>query len=598
MFLRRTERKKDGKTHVYWNIVENKRLDDCRVVQRHVLYLGEINASQAVAWRKAIEVLDVDAGGARTLALFPEDRCEAVTGDASVVQLRLSALRLCRPRQWGACWLAGQLWRDLQLDRFWADRLPASRKGTRWDQVLQVLATYRLIAPGSEWRLHREWFGKSAMGDLLGADFGLAEAHKLYACHDLVLAHKEALFGHLVERWRDLFNADFDVLLYDLTSTYFEVNAADLPEGDKRRHGYSRDKRPDCPQLVIALVVTPEGLPLAYEVLPGNTADSKTLRLFLGKIEQQYGKARRVWVMDRGVPTAAVLAEMRNSDPPVQYLVGTPKGRLNRLEKHLLDKPWQEARHGVKVKLLAEDGELYVFAQSADRVAKERAMRRRQLKWLWKRLRQIAAMDVSRQELLMKLGAARSKAPTAWRLVDIEIDKQSAAFAFTLNRRKLRTIRRREGRYLLRTNLTDNDPALLWQYYIQLVAVEEAFKNLKGDLAIRPIFHKDEGRIEAHIFIAFLAYAMQITLTRRLHALAPGLTARSALDKFAAVQMIDVHLPTTDGREILLSRYTHPEPELQLLISRLKLNLPPQPPPRITTTAVTQATRRSEDLSV
>jgi hypothetical protein len=198
----------------------------------------------------------------------------------------------------------------------------------------------------------------------------------------------------------------------------------------------------------------------------------------------------------------------------------------------------------------------------------------------------------------MKLGAARSKAPTAWRLVDIEIDKQSAAFAFALNRRKLRTIRRREGRYLLRTNLTDNDPALLWQYYIQLVAVEEAFKNLKGDLAIRPIFHKDEGRIEAHIFIAFLAYAMQITLTRRLHALAPGLTARSALDKFAAVQMIDVHLPTTDGREILLSRYTHPEPELQLLISRLKLNLPPQPPPRITTTAVTQATRRSEDLFV
>jgi hypothetical protein len=547
---------------------------------------------------KGDRVLDVDAGGPRTLALFAEDRCEAVAGDASVVQLRLSALRLCRPRQWGACWLAGQLWRDLQLDRFWADRLPASRKGTRWDQILQVLAAYRLIAPGSEWRLHREWFGKSAMADLLGADFGLAEAHKLYACHDLLLAHKAALFAHLVERWRDLFNADFDILLYDLTSTYFEVNAADLPEDAKRRHGYSRDKRPDCPQLVIALVVTPEGLPLAYEVLPGNTADSKTLRLFLGKIEQHYGKARRVWVMDRGVPTEAVLAEMRNSDPPVQYLVGTPKGRLNRLEKHLLDKPWQEARQGVKVKLLAEDGELYVFAQSADRVAKERAMRRRQLKWLWKRLRQIAAMDVSRQELLMKLGAARAKAPTAWRLVDIEIDKQSTAFAFALNRKKLRAIRRREGRYLLRTNLTDNDPALLWQYYIQLVAVEEAFKNLKGDLAIRPIFHQNEGRIEAHIFVAFLAYAMQITLTRRLHALAPGLTARSAIEKFAALQMIDVHLPTTEGREILLSRYTHPEPELQLLIRQLKLHLPPQPPPKITTTAVTQATRRSEDLFV
>jgi hypothetical protein len=596
MFLRRTERRKDGKTHTYWNIVENKRLDDNRVVQRQVLYLGEINSSQAAAWRKAIEVFDEDAGAPCTLALFPEDRCEAVAADASVVQLRLSELRLCRPRQWGACWLAGLLWRDLHLDRFWADRLPPSRKGTRWNQVLQVLVTYRLIAPGSEWRLHREWFERSAMADLLGADFGLAEAHKLYACHDLLLAHKQTLFSHLTERRRDLFNARFDVLLYDLTSTYFEVNASDLPEGDKRRHGYSRDKRPDCPQVVIALVVTPEGLPLAYEVLAGNTADSKTLRLFLGKVEQQYGKARRVWVMDRGVPTEAVLAEMRAGDPPVQYLVGTPKGRLNRLEKHLLDKPWQEARQGVQVKLLAEDGELYVFAQSLDRVAKERAMRRRQLKWLWKRLRLIAAMEVSREELLMKLGAARSKAPTAWRLINIDIDKQSAALTFRLDRKKLRTIRRREGRYLLRTNLTDNDPALLWQYYIQLVAVEEAFKTLKGDLAIRPIFHQDERRIEAHIFIAFLAYCLQITLTRRLHALAPGLTARSALEKFTAIQMIDVHLPTTDGREIQLTRYTQPQPELNLLISRLKLQLPPQPPPRITTTALAQATRRSEDL--
>ena len=592
MFLRRTERKKNGKAHSYWNVVENKRLDDGRVVQRHVLYLGEINSSQAAAWRKAIEVFDEDAGRSRTLALFPEDRCDAIASDTSVVQLRLSKMRLLRPRQWGACWLAGQLWQELQLDRFWVDRLPPSRKGTPWDQILQVLASYRLIAPGSEWRLHREWFGNSAMADLLGADFGLAEEHKLYACHDLLLEHKEALFSHLVGRWRDLFNANFDVLLYDLTSTYFEVNASDLPEGSKRRHGYSRDKRPDCPQVVIALVVTPDGLPLAYEVLPGNTA----MRMFLSKIELQYGKARRVWVMDRGVPTEAVLAEMRNSDPPVQYLVGTPKGRLNRLEKHLLQKPWQDAREGVKVKLLAEDGELYVFAQSSDRVTKERAMRRRQLKWLWKRLRQIAAMEITREELLMKLGGTRSKAPAAWRLVNVEIDKERPSFTFALNRKKLRTTRRREGRYLLRTNLTDNDPAQLWQYYTQLVAVEEAFRNLKGDLAIRPVFHQDEKRIEAHIFIAFLAYCMQITLTRRLHALAPGLTARSALEKFAAVQMIDVHLPTTDGRQILLTRYTHPEPELQLLIDRLKLRLPPQPPPRITTAAVTQANRRSEDL--
>jgi len=589
MFLRRIERRKNGKTHLYWNIVENKRLDGGRVVQRHALYLGEINSSQAEAWRKAVEVFDPDAGRCQTLALFAEDRCEVAADDASVVRLRLSEMRLHRPRQWGACWLAGLLWRDLQLDRFWAERLPASRKRTRWDHVLEVLVAYRLIEPGSEWRLHREWFGKSAMADLLGSDFGLAEAHKLYACHDLLLAHKDALFWHLTQRWRDLFNADFDVLLYDLTSTYFEVNASDLPEGAKRRHGYSRDKRPDCPQLVIALVVTPEGLPLAYEVLPGNTADSKTLRMFLSKIETQYGKARRVWVMDRGVPTEAVLAEMRACDPPVQYLVGTPKGRLNRLEKHLIEKPWRKAREGVEVKLLAQDEELYVFAQSADRLAKERAMRRRQLKWLWTRLGKLAAMNVSYEEKLMKLGAARSKAPTAWRLIDATLDKQSAALSYSLNRRKLRIARRREGRYLLRTNLTNQDPAVLWQYYVQLVAVEEAFKNLKGDLAIRPIFHQDERRIEAHIFVAFLAYALQITLTRRLHTLAPGLTARSALEKFAAVQMLDVHLPTTDGREIVLTRYTQPEPELQLLIDRLRLTLPAQPPPKITAVALGKA---------
>ena len=261
MFLRQTRRKKDGKTHVYWNIVENRRLADGRVVQRQVLYLGEINSSQAAAWRKAIEVFDEASGEPRTLALFPEDRDAAVADDAAAVRVCLSALTLRRPRQWGACWLAGHLWCELQLDRFWTERLPPSRKGTRWDQILQVLAAYRLIAPGSEWKLHREWCGNSAMAELLGTDFGLAEAHKLYACHDHLLAHKDALFSHLVGRWRDLFNASFDVLLYDLTSTYFEIDAAALPDGDKRRHGHSRDRRPDCPQVVIALVVTPEGLP-------------------------------------------------------------------------------------------------------------------------------------------------------------------------------------------------------------------------------------------------------------------------------------------------------------------------------------------------
>jgi hypothetical protein len=294
--------------------------------------------------------------------------------------------------------------------------------------------------------------------------------------------------------------------------------------------------------------------------------------------------------MDRGVPTEAVLNEMRAVDPPVQYLVGTPKGRLTRLERELVAKPWQVARPGVQVKLLPRDGELSVFAESRDRVAKERSMRRRQLKWLWQRLDQLSTMKLTRDALLMKLGSAKSKATATWRLIDIEMAQQGASFSYRLNRDKLRQIRRREGRYLLRTNLTESDPAKLWSYYLQLVAVEEAFKTLKGDLAIRPIFHQQQPRIEAHIFIAFLAYCLHVTLGQRLKALAPGLTPRSVLQKFAGVHMIDVYVPTTDGRELSLTRYTQPEPELKLLLDKLKLSLPAQPLPKITATHPTAAT--------
>lgn len=589
MFLRCSTRKKDGKEHRYYSIVENKRVADGRVVQRHVLYLGEINTSQELAWRKSIEVFEDGQEQPSTLALFPEDRCEAVIPDESVVRVRLSELRLCGARQWGACWLVVKLWRELELDRFWSERLSPSRKGTRWDQVLLVLVAYRLIAPGSEWRLHRQWFGASALGDLLGADFSLAESHKLYTCHDFLLKHKQALFDHLVGRWRDLFNASFEVLLYDLTSTYFESEPP-LAEEDKRRFGYSRDKRSDCVQVVIALIVTPQGFPLAYEVLAGNTSDKTTLREFLQKIEKQYGKAERIWLMDRGIPTEKVLAEMRQAEPPIKYLVGTPKGRLTRLEKALVDKPWHSARPGVKVKLLAQESELYVLAESRDRVAKERSMRRRQLKWLWVRLKQLCAMTLRREDLLMKLGAAKQKAPSAWRLIEIEVAEYKASFTYRLHREKLRRARRREGRYLLRTNLTESDPAKLWSLYLQLVAVEEAFKNLKGDLAVRPIFHQKENRVEAHLFVSFLAYCLHVTLGQRLRTLAPGLTPRSVLEKFAAVQMIDIHLPTTDGREIILNRTTQPEPELRLLLDKLRLELPPQSPPKISATQATSAT--------
>lgn len=590
MFLRAKIRRKDGKDHRSWSIVENRRSAGGRVVQRHVLYLGEINDSQKAVWCKTIDALEHGRPLPRQVALFPEDR-EAPSLDCDVVQVRLSGLQLQRPRQWGACWLALSLWDQLQLDDFWADRLPPSRQGTRWLNVLKTLVAYQLIAPGSEWRLHRQWYAQSAMGDLLGEEFGLVQPDKLYRCLDKLAEHKEELFAFLQRRWRALFQADFEVLLYDLTSTYFECEP---PEDGKRKFGHSRDKRSDCVQVVIALIVTPDGFPLAYEVLPGNTSDKTTLRDFLKKIETRYGKAKRTWVMDRGIPTEEVLAEMRAAAGPISYLVGTPRGRLTRLEKAFLGKPWENVRDSVQVKLAEQDGELYVLARSKGRADKEQAMRRRQLKKLIKRLRELQQQTLTRDQLLLKLGAAKKEAGKAYNILDIQIpgkdqEVTSDTFTFTLNRSKLRKARRREGSYLLRSNMSGDDPAKLWEFYLQLVEVEQAFKELKGDLSIRPIYHQHDERIEAHIFIAFLAYCLQVTLKKRLRALAPGLTPRAAIETMAAMQMVDVHLPTTDGRTLVLSRYTEPEPGQRLLIQQLKLSLPAQSPPKITSATTAQA---------
>jgi hypothetical protein len=582
MFLRAHRRIKDGKEHRYWSIVENRRVRGGRVVQRQVLYLGEINDSQRAAWCRTIEVFDDEQSQSRQLAIFPEDR-QAPTLACEVVQIRLSDLQLHRPRQWGACWLACQLWEQLALDEYWANKLRPSRQGTRWLNVFKTLVCYQLIDPGSEWRLHRHWYDHSAMADLLGEDFALAQSDTLYRCLDKLLPYKTGLFSFLRQRWETLFDARFDVLLYDLTSTYFEC---DPPAGGKRKFGYSRDKRSDCVQVVIALIVTPQGFPVAYEVMPGNTSDKTTLREFLQKIEAQYGRADRTWVMDRGIPTEEVLQEMRSAEQPIHYLVGTPKGRLTQLEKTFLKLPWEQVRDGIDVKLLKKDGEVYVLAKSAGRVDKERAMRRRRLKKLWHRLQELQQQKLSRDQLLIKLGAAKKEAGRAYYLVDIQLpDKDqevtTQTFTFSLKRKKLRLVRRREGRYLLRSNLVAEEPAKLWQHYIQLTEIEQAFKELKSDLSIRPIYHQKDSRIEAHIFVAFQAYCLQVTLKQRLQALAPGLTPRAVLEKFAALQMVDVHLPTTDGRYLVLPRYTQPDKDQQILLSQLKLELPDQPPPKI-----------------
>jgi hypothetical protein len=547
MFLRCNRRRKDGKEHRYWSLVENRRCGGGQVVQRPVLYLGEINDSQRESWCRTIEAFDPQRDRTLPLALFPADRPLPEHAAGWGVQVHLDRMDLHRPRQWGACWLACELYEQLGLDHFWAERLPDSRQGTCWRDILQTLVCYRLIDPGSEWRLHRLWFEQSAMGDLLGRDYGLVEKNALYRTLDKVLKHKQALFSHLQERWKDLFGAKFDVLLYDLTSTYFESPPADRHAGgfSVGLRGVARQHRRQNHS---------QGLP---------QEDRRPIRQSGAHLDNGSRHSHR------------------------GGLVGTPKGRLNKLESQLLELDWQAVRPGVDVKLLPHQQELYVLARSRDRVNKERAMRRRQLKALWKRLIQLRRMRLTERQLLLKLGEARGRYRVAWRLLDLELPtgtrrSKRATFSFRLNRDKLRAARRREGRYLLRTNLSGRDPAQLWQFYIRLTEIEAAFKNLKDDLNLRPIYHQLQNRIEAHIFVAFIAYCLHVTLRARLRALAGGLTPRAVLDKFAQIQMLDVHFPTTDGRTLILSRYTQPQTDHKILLDRLDWILPKQPPPRIT----------------
>lgn len=584
MFLRAKVRKKDGKEHRYFSVVENRRVGQNQTAQRTVLYLGEINDSQEAIWRKTLQVFDENHQQYRNLSLFPDDRelpLEATDG----IQVKLSEMELRRPRAFGNCWLGCVLWRQLRLEEFWEEKLSekVKRETVSWAKVLQLLVVNRWIDPGSEFRVHRQWFDQSAMGELLEADFAVAEKDRLYRCLDRILEHKSTLFQHLRERWQDLFQAQFDLLLYDLTSTYIEGEGEKIPQA---RYGYSRDQRFDCKQVVIALVITPEGFPLAYEVMAGNTSDRTTLRGFLDKMESLYGRARRVWVMDRGIPTEAVLEEMRNSDHEIFYLVGTPRSKIRQYEKKWLDLPWRKVREAVEVKLFAEAGELYVLAKSEGRRVKERAMRRKKLARLLRRLRAMQRSGPQRDQLLLRIGAARKEAGGAFRFLQLQLPREGEtvtrhSFHFRVDQPKLRAAELRDGHYLLRSNLVAEDPAVLWERYVQLTQIEAAFKAMKSELGIRPVYHQLGPRVEAHILVAFLAYCLLVTLKNRLQALAPGLTPKAVLEKLATIQMLDVWLPTTDGRWLVMPRFTQPEADQAILLHKLKLELPQQPPPRI-----------------
>jgi len=588
MFLRCTERQKDGKVHHYYSVVENRRVADDKVTQRTVLYLGEINQLQEAAWQDLLDRFDSECQG-RPVKPF---RQQPLLGPAPLrpdevdaIGVQLSRMELRRPRAFGNCWLGCEIWRLLELDEFWREKLPEGREGVAWHKVIELLAVNRLVDPGSEWRLHRQWFDQSAMDQLLETDFAVASKDRLYRCLDRLLAHKQALFGHLKQRWQTLFGAQFELLLYDLTSTYVEGEAELNP---KAKRGYSRDGRPDCLQVIIGLVITTEGFPIAYEVMEGNTADSTTLPGFLDRIEQQYGRAQRVWIMDRGIPTEALLAQLRASEREIRYLVGTPRGLLNKYQQALLDRPWQKINEAVEVKLLPQDGEVLVLAKSGGRQAKERAIRRRKLARLLRKLRVMRQRPPSRDQLLLRLGAAKTEAGRAFQFVDVELPKPDEAvtrqtFTFRLDKQKLQQAELRDGHYLLRTNLGAEDPEQLWKLYMQLTQIEAAFRCLKTDLKIRPIHHQLEQRVDAHILVAFLSYCLMVTLKKRLEPHGPGLTPKAALEKLASIQMIDVCVPTTQGSWLVLPRYTQPSLDQHLLLKKLNLELPQQPPPRIET---------------
>ena len=582
MFLRSTNRKKDGKDHRYFSIVENRRLVGGKTTQRTVLYLGEINDQQQTAWRKTLEVFDENEQRYATMSLFPDD--QPIPADAvDSVQVRLSGLELRRPRVFGNCWLACELWHQLGLDEFWRQHLPEAREQVSWEKVLRLLVVNRLLDPGSEFQVHRQWFVDTAMDELLEEDFAVAGKDRLYRCLDRVLKHKPKLFVWLKQKWADLFQADFEVLLYDLTSTYFE---GEMEQNPKARRGYSRDGRPDCLQLVIALVITTDGFPLAYEVMNGNTSERTTLRTFLDDIEKTYGKAKRTWVMDRGIPSEAILKEMREPERETFYLVGTPKGKIQQHEKKWLDLPWQKVRDSVQVKLYQDGGELYVLAKSDGRQAKEIAIRRKRLVRLLRKLRAMRKSLPKRDQLLLRIGAAKKEAGRAFGFVKIRLPQAGDAvtretFSFQTDKTKLRAAEQRDGHYLLRSNLTAEDPAVLWTRYVQLTQIESVFRCLKSELSIRPIHHQLEHRADAHVLIAFLAYCLQVTLKNRLMIHASGLTPAAVLEKMATIQMVEVWIPMLDGRWLMLPRYTQPEQDVQAMLNKLDITLPSQPPPRI-----------------
>ncbi|MHC4177468.1 MAG: IS1634 family transposase [Planctomycetota bacterium] len=584
MFLRRCERRENGKRHTYWALVESYRTARGSR-QRVVAYLGELKRSERSGWAELGRSLSGKKKPQRSLFDPPHDDEPA---EDETVLVRLKGVKLERVRDFGDVWMAWGLWRLLRLDSLLAELIPRGQEEVRWATMAAILVIARFCEPQSELHIESTWYRASALDDLVGVSPEKVHTDRLYAALDVLLPHKEAIEKHLKDRLGNLFDLEYDLLLYDVTSTYFEGECQANPMA---KRGYSRDKRPDCLQVTIGLVVTEDGIPLGYEVFAGNRTDVTTVEEIVEAMERKYGRAKRVWVMDRGMVSEDNLKLLRSRKG--QYIVGTPKAMLRKFEKHLLDKQWEEVQEGVEVKLVPgpEGHETFVLARSTDRREKEQAMHRRFIDRMedgLRRLQSSAASGRLKDEAVANRRLGRLQAQN-WRAAgafDVTIEKlpkpQGKArlnVHFRRSRRWTAWTRLSEGCYLLRTNLTDTDPATLWKRYIQLTDAEWAFRITKDELEIRPIWHQRQDRVLAHILVCFLAYVLWKTLAGWMRRAGLGDAPRTLIEELAKIKSGDVVLPAEPrggrpARTVRLRCVTEPDAAQKLLLHRLGINLP------------------------
>src|SRR5438309_9655986 len=589
MFLRSNHRIKDGKDHTYWSLVETVRTPG-GPRQRTLCYLGELNGSAQARWLKTIEVFN-EQGEAEQLKLFPS-HIEPPEDDPQVARVLLNQVRLERTRQFGACYLGLELWKRLELDHFFEEAIDAAPADVPWSRIAALLTINRLCAPGSELAVEQRWYPSTALDDLLGIEEGKINDTRLYRCLDQILPHKTKLEGHLKERYGELFGAEFDVLLYDLTSTYVEGAAEKNP---MMRRGYSRDHRPDCEQMVIALIVNSEGFPFSYETFDGNRADVSTMETILRMVERKYGKARRIWVFDRGIVSEENLQAIRKRGG--QYLVGTPRRQMKQFEQELLKDDWLHVRPDVEVKKVAipRGEETYILCRTAGRKEKEKAIRKRFSRSMEDALQRLAKTIETgrlkdRNKMERRLGRIQAGHRQVSDLYDVALRDTREGLRLQWSIKEERQVWHglREGAYMLRTNLQAGSAEELWSRYMQLTEAEASFRALKSELSIRPLFHQREPRVKAHVMVAFLGYALWVTLKHLLKRRAPivpkpsvsgvnnnqPLSPMRALALLSTLQSADIVLPTTDGREIRLRRITEPTAEQKSLLQQLSITLP------------------------